>query len=129
MSVGGCTLEVVEAVCDLDGTLPHDVLERVAALLDQSLLRRTDAIAGEPRVMMLETIREYALEQLSARGEPVALRRRHAAYYLALAETAEPAPSTASPKARREWGGKRRAYCRRRATRHQFGCWYREGLP
>lgn len=89
--VGGCTLEAAEAVCDPDGTLPHDVFEGVAALLDQSLLYRADAIASEPRVMMLETIREYALEQLSARGELVALRRRHAAYFLALAETAESA--------------------------------------
>jgi predicted ATPase len=45
---------------------------------------------GEPRFCMLETIREYGLEQLEASGEANALRQRHAAYYLALAERAEP---------------------------------------
>src|SRR5205085_4350422 len=68
-----------------------DVVEGLASLVDKSLLRREDGTAAEPRVGMLETIREYALEQLAARGEAEVLRGRHAAYYLALAEQAEPA--------------------------------------
>ena len=47
--------------------------------------------AGEPRFGMLETIREYALERLEERGDSQAVRRRHAGFYLPLAEEAEPA--------------------------------------
>jgi predicted ATPase/class 3 adenylate cyclase len=69
--VGGATLGAVEVVCDAD-------LDVLASLLDKSLVRR----AGE-RVWMLETIREFASEQLHA--DPVAedLRDRHARHYLA----------------------------------------------
>jgi predicted ATPase len=59
--VGGCTLSMVEAVCDPDGTLGIEVLDGVTALAAQSLLRQEDVPDGEPRFMMLETIREYAL--------------------------------------------------------------------
>jgi tetratricopeptide (TPR) repeat protein len=67
------------------------VVEGLASLVDKSLLRLEDGTDAEPRVAMLETIREYALERLAAHGETEGLRRRHAAYYLALAEQAEPA--------------------------------------
>ncbi|GAA4191795.1 BTAD domain-containing putative transcriptional regulator [Streptosporangium oxazolinicum] len=62
------------------------VLDRLAALLDKSLLQ----FAEGPRYRMLETIREYALERLAEAGEVTRLRRAHAAYFLELAETAEP---------------------------------------
>ncbi|GAA3412092.1 hypothetical protein GCM10018952_23460 [Streptosporangium vulgare] len=62
------------------------VLDRLAALLDKSLLQ----FAEGPRYRMLETIREYALERLTEAGEVTRLRRAHAAYFLELAETAEP---------------------------------------
>ena len=88
--VGGCTLEAAEAVCNADGDLPMDVVDGLAALVDKSLLRQDEELDGEPRFVMLETIREYALEQLEASGEAEALRRQHADYFLALAETAEP---------------------------------------
>jgi len=51
---------------------------------------RTRGLDGEPRITLLETIREYALERLAAGGELEATRRRHAAYFLTLAERAEP---------------------------------------
>jgi len=80
---GGWTLAAAEAVAGADGAL--DVLAGLAALLDQSLLRRDEA-AGEPRFSMLATLREFALEQLAASGETAALRRRHAHYCCALSE-------------------------------------------
>ena len=85
--VRGCTLDAVEAVCAAPG---GSVLEEVASLVDNSLLVRREAPDGDARFAMLETIREYALERLGARADAEALRRRHAAYYAALAERAKP---------------------------------------
>ena len=84
--VGGCTLEAAEAVCNADNALPLDVVDGIAALVDQSLLRQDEGPGGTPRFVMLETIREYALERLEQRGEVEAVRRWHAEYFLALAE-------------------------------------------
>src|SRR5262249_16655510 len=83
---GGCTLEAGEAVCNQAGDLGLDVFDGIASLVDKSLLRHEDPVEGEPRFRMLETIREYGLEQLAASGEAAALQRRHAEYYLRLAE-------------------------------------------
>jgi predicted ATPase/transcriptional regulator with XRE-family HTH domain len=88
--VGGCTLQAATAVCKAMNDLSMDVMDGVASLVDKSLLRLEAGADGEPRVLMLETIREYALEWLVTRGEAEALRERHLAYYLALAEAAEP---------------------------------------
>ena len=88
--VGGCTLEASEAVCTADGALPIDAQRGLAALVDKSLLRVTEGTDAEPRFSMLETIREYALEQLAASGQAETLRRQHAAYFLALAEAIVP---------------------------------------
>jgi predicted ATPase/DNA-binding XRE family transcriptional regulator len=86
--VGGAALEAIEVVC---GTPERgDVLPDVAALAEQSLIRQSPGADGEPRVAVLETIREYALELLSAGGEEPLTRDRHAGYYLALAESALP---------------------------------------
>jgi predicted ATPase/DNA-binding SARP family transcriptional activator len=88
---GGATLAAAASVCDAVGDLGIPVLDGVASLLDQNLLLREEGLDGEPRVTMLETIREFALESLAISGETVAVRRRHAGYYQALAETAAPA--------------------------------------
>jgi predicted ATPase/transcriptional regulator with XRE-family HTH domain len=92
--VGGCSLEAIEAACSatqsVPGELPIDVLDGLTALVDKSLLRQEVEIDGATRFAMLETIREYALERLVARGEEAAVRQRHALYYLTLAERAEP---------------------------------------
>jgi predicted ATPase len=86
--VGGATHEAVEVVC---GTPRRgDALADVTALVEQSLLRQQADAEGEPRFAMLETIREYALEQLAASGEETRTHARHAAYYLGLAEAAVP---------------------------------------
>jgi predicted ATPase/DNA-binding winged helix-turn-helix (wHTH) protein len=94
---GGCTLEAIEAVCqavdDLaaGATPPPEVLDRVASLVDKSLLRQEEQANGEPRFRMLETIREYGLECLTSSGEEPTGRHAHADYYRALVEAAEPA--------------------------------------
>jgi predicted ATPase/transcriptional regulator with XRE-family HTH domain len=86
--VGGCTLDAAAAVCRAPGH--PDVVEGLAALVDKNLLRVEDQADGELRLGMLETIREYAWEQLEASGEAEDLRRCHALYYLELAEAAQP---------------------------------------
>jgi predicted ATPase len=88
--VGGCTLEAADAICNVTNDLGMDVLDGLAALLDNSLLWQTEQADGMRRYGMLETIREYATERLELSGEAEVLRKRHGAYYLALAETAEP---------------------------------------
>jgi predicted ATPase/DNA-binding CsgD family transcriptional regulator len=84
--VGGCTLEAAEAVCNADQNLKEDVLDGAARLVDKSLLRQEEQADGEPRLLMLETNREYALECLAASGEAEALRWQHATFFLTLAE-------------------------------------------
>jgi predicted ATPase/DNA-binding SARP family transcriptional activator len=100
--VGGATMEAAEAVCVTPG--PHglgvepldlDLLEGLSTLVEQSLLQQRAERAegeegGEPRFSMLEVIREYGLERLEASKEAEALRRTHAAFFLELAERAEP---------------------------------------
>jgi predicted ATPase/transcriptional regulator with XRE-family HTH domain len=92
--VGGCTLEAVEAVCrepDLVPRVDRDPLEGVATLIDHSLLHRlTTAHRADsaPRFTMLQTVREYALEQLASSGEREALQDAHGRYYGMVAEEA-----------------------------------------
>jgi predicted ATPase/class 3 adenylate cyclase len=97
---GGCTLEAAEAICAAPaGAVPLglDVLEGLSRLVDHSLVQQREE-DGEARFGMLQVIREYARERLEASSEQVneagsegeALRRAHAAYYLAMAERAEP---------------------------------------
>ncbi len=84
--VGGCTLEGAEAVCDTRGDLDLDLLDGMASMVDKSLAQRVDPANGESRFVMLETIREYALEKLEESGEEAVTKRAHAAYCLVLAE-------------------------------------------
>jgi tetratricopeptide (TPR) repeat protein len=81
---GGGTLDAIEAVCEQSGLA--NITETLSALIHKSLVQ---AHAGSNRYTLLETMREYALEQLIARGEAAALQRRHALYLLSVAETAE----------------------------------------
>jgi tetratricopeptide (TPR) repeat protein len=84
--VGGCTLEAVEAVCNTSSDLGLDLLDGMASMMDKSLVQQVEQVEGESRFVMLETIREYALEKLAASGEDARTRRAHAAYSLVLAE-------------------------------------------
>src|SRR5207248_5477425 len=87
---GGGTLEAIEAVCAAFGDEAGTVLDAVASLIDKSLLQQTEQENEEPRLVMLETIREYGLECLAASGEAEVTQHAHANYYMALAEEGEP---------------------------------------
>jgi predicted ATPase/DNA-binding SARP family transcriptional activator len=88
--VGGASLEAIRAVCYPDGGEEAAVLDEVDALVDNSLLRRVPSEGEEPRFEMLDTIREYGRRVLVDTGELGDLQRRHAAWFLGLAELAEP---------------------------------------
>jgi predicted ATPase/class 3 adenylate cyclase/Tfp pilus assembly protein PilF len=84
---GGCDLDALDAVA-LPGDGDLDPLELVAGLHDVSLITVTEGPDGEPRLGMLETIREYALERLEADDDADGARGRHAGYYAGVAERA-----------------------------------------
>jgi predicted ATPase/class 3 adenylate cyclase len=86
---GGWTFEAAEAVCDPEG-LGVDTLDGLTSLVDKSLIRRVEPPGQPSRFSMLETIREFGLEQLEASGDLEPVRRRHAEHFLGLAEEAEP---------------------------------------
>jgi predicted ATPase len=105
---GGATLEAAEAVAselkieNEELRKGHEaeqfsllnsefsILDGLASLVDKSLLRQDEGASGDSRFVMLETIREFALEQLQAGAAAETLRQRHAGYFLLLAEQAEP---------------------------------------
>jgi len=84
---GGFTMEAAEAICRPEEELGLDAVDGVSSLHDKSLLRR-DESATELRLAMLETIREYARDRLVESGESAEIQRRHAAFFLELAERA-----------------------------------------
>jgi predicted ATPase/class 3 adenylate cyclase/Tfp pilus assembly protein PilF len=109
---GGCSLEAAEAIAGegayegggwegsgQEAVGPHpqqttsqldiDVLDGISSLVNKSLLRQLEESTGEPRFSMLETIREYGLERLAESGEEAAIHRRHALFFLQMAEDAE----------------------------------------
>jgi predicted ATPase/DNA-binding CsgD family transcriptional regulator len=96
----GATFDAIEAMCFPSGDSPGtrsfalspiaaDSLESITSLVEKNLLRQEEMPGGQPWYTMLETIHEYALEHLVESGEADAMRRRHALYYMTLAEAAE----------------------------------------
>ena len=84
--VGGCTLEAVEQVATTVGLGVTDVLNGITSLIDKSLVQQKERANGESRLMMLEMIREYGLEQLEANNKEEIIRGAHASYFLFIAE-------------------------------------------
>jgi len=93
--VGGCTLDACDAVLgpvdppgeahETSGSVGQaDQLDLLQSLVDRSLLRSEHLPNGVVRLRMLETIRSFALEQLTISGEETAVRRRHAEHFVAL---------------------------------------------
>ena len=93
---GGCTLDAAEWVSAEEGTprllggATLSAIDLLDSLIDKSLVRAVDDHSAAQRFGMLETIREYGLECLSAAGEEPAVRRRHLSWCIALADRAEP---------------------------------------
>jgi predicted ATPase/DNA-binding XRE family transcriptional regulator len=85
---GGCTLEAAQMM--LGRASAEDVLQLVGSLLDKSLVRRSDNHDGTLRLVLLETLREYGLDQLSVHGELTAARNSHLHWCLQLAEPLQP---------------------------------------
>jgi predicted ATPase/DNA-binding SARP family transcriptional activator len=85
--VGGCTPEAVAAVWKhAEGTVLFDC---IASLVDKNLVHQEEQADGQVRITMLETLREFALERLRETGELETIQRRHAEYFVTLAEVAD----------------------------------------
>jgi predicted ATPase/class 3 adenylate cyclase len=102
---GGCGLEAVEASCRPTDGWDMDPLDGLESLVDKSLLRQQEEASGAPRFLMLETIREYALDRLEAGGELAAARQRHAEFFLGLVEQTVPLGEQAAWESRLEAEG------------------------
>jgi predicted ATPase/class 3 adenylate cyclase len=83
--VGGAGLDEIESVCSGEG---GDTLDGLTSLTEKSLVRQTEGVEGEARFTMLETIREFAIEQAKERGQWDALRERHARAFAQLGHEA-----------------------------------------
>jgi non-specific serine/threonine protein kinase len=87
---GGFTEDALAAVCFDQPPEATSLLQQLGRLFDHSLLLKSSPGSGEQRYVMLETIREFCLEHLTASGEEDRVRSAHSTYYLDLAASAEP---------------------------------------
>ncbi|MFC5830149.1 ATP-binding protein [Nonomuraea insulae] len=94
------TLDLAEWVCSGPGLAEEEVLPRLCDLVDKSLVALDGEIAGQARYRLLETVREYALEQLVESGEEAGLRRGH---LTALARLAARVKEALAPGTRTSW--------------------------
>ena len=88
--VGGWTFGDLAAISEVAGDPSLDLLDGMASLVNQSMIRQDEGGDGEPRFDMLRTIREFALERLAESGEEADVRDCHAAHLVVLAESAAP---------------------------------------
>jgi predicted ATPase/DNA-binding CsgD family transcriptional regulator len=86
---GGISLDAAESLFQAADN-DRDVFGVLSALVDHSLVQAVSLTSGDARFLMLETLRDYGLEQLDTLGECDRSRLDHATYFLNLAETAEP---------------------------------------
>ena len=128
--VDGFTLEAAAAVLTATSALPFDALAGITALVNHSLLSPSGGSDDRPRFHMLETVREFALEQLALSSEISDTQRRHAEFCLELTERAE-----GGRDERRKWAPVMADYAnvnRRRVVdrsgRHGGGCSIRSGV-
>src|SRR5215218_3142742 len=87
---GGWTLEAAETVCSGGGIEQVEVLDLLGGLVDKSLVVAKASMDGAVRYRMLEPIRQYATEKLEESDDTDEVKGRHATFFLALAEEAEP---------------------------------------
>ena len=91
---GGVSIEAAEAMYSAtyatrgESQSPFAILDLLGSLCNKSLLRQEEQSDGEPRFLMLETVREFALDRLRAADGEAEARRAHSVYYLSLAERA-----------------------------------------
>lgn len=88
--VGGWTGEAAQAVGTWQGDEHPFQVQTLEALLAKHLIQPMEGAPDHPRLTMLQTVREYALERLAVSGDMEAVRRRHAHHYLSILERAEP---------------------------------------
>jgi predicted ATPase/transcriptional regulator with XRE-family HTH domain len=102
---GGFTLEAATVVA-ADGD-PFLALESLEELVDQSLVRPVDIVQESPRFGMLETVHEFASEQLQLSGDAEDVRRRHAEYLAVLADETKAEETSLTPTGRNPIGPER----------------------
>ena len=88
--LGGFTLEAAEAVCNPGAELGVDTLDGIASLVNKSLIRQMVLGDAEDRFLMLQTIRDFALERYEELEDRDRTRARHAAFFFALVERLRP---------------------------------------
>jgi non-specific serine/threonine protein kinase len=93
---GGMTVEAVEALAKSSDIDDEDILDLVESLIDKNLLLAKTRSDGNIRLRMLEVIREFAGEMLENSGSGEMYRHKHAEYFFAIAEAAEPYLQTAN---------------------------------
>jgi len=96
---GGCALEAMGTVCACKQVQHAEILKVLSQLVEKSLIRM-DERSGEPRYLMLETMRQYGQDKLEASGEAENTRRLHGEYFMRWAEEAE---AQLSGAAQQEW--------------------------
>jgi len=85
---GGFTLATAEAVCAVSQNEKSDVMDLLARLVDKSLVVRDDRVGAATRMRLLETLRQYGRGRLVEEDDAGLYSRRHADYFLEIAEAA-----------------------------------------